>query len=142
MFTRVGEDRPMEKRIKAIAWLGAFLVAVLWMVPWAVAQDSTALLKQANTDLRGKRAMFSGKLDEAQTLLAKVDSAVRQIKSTDANNPQLKSLEQKVTKLRSDLEKRAGNSQTPAAPTPPGQTATNTDAAEKLPAAIMPAEDD
>lgn len=71
------------------------------------AQDLNALAKEVNTALSAsQRAMFSRKFEEAQEELKKAAELIGQIKAADPAFNQLKSLEGKYDRQKTDLEKR------------------------------------
>jgi len=68
------------------------------------------LTKKVDNQLRqSERQMFNGKKDEAAVLFLEASAFFDQAKEADSANPQLKTLEQKLTKLKKDLEKRLGH---------------------------------
>lgn len=88
------------------------IAAILFGFNTAVA-DEAAQLKTANDALRqAQNAMFSGKIEEASLKLADAEEAITALKGENPNSPQLKTLENKVSKLKSDIERRTS---TPAA---------------------------
>lgn len=73
------------------------------------AADVTALLKDANKEIRqAERDMFGGKKEKAVAALETIKEKLLKIKEADPNNPTLKTLENKFTKLVKDLERRTG----------------------------------
>ena len=84
------------------------LVSVCLVVS-AVADDTEALLKKVDKDLRNaERDMFSGKTEKAIASLENINIALIKIKQDDPNNPKLKTAENKYSKLVKDLERRTG----------------------------------
>ena len=84
------------------------LVSVCLVVS-AVADDTEALLKKVDKDLRNaERDMFSGKTEKAIASLENINIALIKIKQDDPNNPKLKTAENKYNKLVKDLERRTG----------------------------------
>ena len=74
---------------------------------WVLAQDADALAKQASAELRAaERSMFSGKIQEAQQQLLKAGELIEQLKAADPEHRNLRSLENKYTKLQKDIERR------------------------------------
>ena len=73
------------------------------------AADVKALLKDADKEIRqAERDMFGGKKDKAVAALETIKEKLLKIKEADPNNPTLKTLENKFTKLVKDLERRTG----------------------------------
>lgn len=73
----------------------------------ALAQDAKELEKQLNTELRGAQgALFNGKLDVADAGVKKCAELLESLKKLDPQHKQLKSFEQKLSKLQSDLAKK------------------------------------
>ncbi|MDQ1351916.1 MAG: hypothetical protein QG657_2222 [Acidobacteriota bacterium] len=77
------------------------------------------LAKKMDNQLRqSERQMFSGKKDEAMALFLEASALFDQAKEAEPANPQLKTLEQKLIKLKKDLEKRIGGPTGGEAPAP------------------------
>ena len=75
----------------------------------ARAADVKALIKDANKALRqAERDMFGGKKDKAVAAIETIKGKLLEIKEADPDNPSLKTLEKKFTKLVKDLERRTG----------------------------------
>lgn len=112
------------------------LLTVLLCLVWAGsarAQDSATLIKQANTSLREAQGhIFGGRLPQAETSLAGAEAAVTALKTADAANVQIASLEQKCAKMRKDIDARKPKAATSsAAPAPAAAAAAP--AGDKLP---------
>lgn len=89
-----------------------FFAAMSFCFHTAIA-DEAAQLKAANDALRqAQNAMFSGKIEEASKKLEDAGEAIAALKEENPDSPQLKTLENKVSKLKSDIERRTS---TPAA---------------------------
>lgn len=100
-----------------IAVLAAFLVALAGAAT-AVGADANALASKINTDLRAaERAMFAGKAAEAYTQVKAVATLLEELKETDPNHRNLRTLQSKYDKLRKDLDRRLGKTSTGATPT-------------------------
>jgi len=70
-------------------------------------QDASALAREANKALRNSQnAMFSGKLEKAQTDLDAAAELIEQIQALDPTFGQLKGLESKYAKQKKDLDRR------------------------------------
>ncbi|MCU0286550.1 MAG: hypothetical protein MUF15_09130 [Acidobacteria bacterium] len=86
------------------------------------------LVKKVDTQLRqSERQMFSGKKDEAVALYLEAAALFDQANQAEPANAQVKTLEQKLSKLKKDLEKRTGSpigGGTPPAAEKPGPAAT------------------
>ena len=92
-----------------------FIAAILFGFNTFIA-DEAAHLKAANDALRqAQNAMFSGKIDEASHKLADAEAATTALKGENPNSPQLKTLENKLTKLKSDIERRTSTPATTSA---------------------------
>lgn len=83
-------------------------------------EDPKKLLQEANGFLRtAERSMFSGKNEEAVELLNKADDIVSSAKQQIPDDFQVKSLSQKIEKMRKDLERKGvstrpgGNNEVP-----------------------------
>jgi hypothetical protein len=77
------------------------------------------LAKKVDNQLRqSERQMFNGKKDEAVALYLEAAGLFDQAKEADPANAQLKTLEQKLSKLKKDLEKRIGGPVGGEAPAP------------------------
>lgn len=77
------------------------------------------LAKKMDNQLRqSERQMFSGKKDEAVALFLEASALFDQAKESEPANPQVKTLEQKLSKLKKDLEKRIGGPIGGEAPAP------------------------
>ena len=89
--------------VKIVALICVFMVAVVF------AEDTQALLKQVDKDLRAaERDMFSGKTEKAIASLENINLSIQKVKADDPNNPKLKTAENKYNKLVKDLERRTG----------------------------------
>ena len=111
------------------------LITILLCLAWidsAWAQDSATLIKQANTSLRDAQGhIFGGRLPQAETSLADAETAVAALKSADAGNVQLASLEQKCAKMRKDIDARKPKAATSSSAAPAAVVAAP--AGDKLP---------
>jgi DNA repair exonuclease SbcCD ATPase subunit len=101
------------------------LLLLLIPVPNSFSQDTTKdLASEANKALRNsQQSMFNGKLDESQTLLNQASELVEKLKSVDPDYSQLKSLESKLAKQQSDLERRMPKKESQAPVPSPGAAA-------------------
>ncbi len=98
-------------------------------------QDVNALAKEANKTLRNsQRAMFNGKLEQAQADLDAAVELIEQIKTLDPAFGPLKGLEGKYAKQKGDLDRRLPKA---AADVPTeAQAPAATPSADKLPGGV------
>lgn len=72
-----------------------------------MAQDAKSIEKDLNSELRSAQSsFFNGKFDESSASLQKATELLESLKTLDPAHKQLKSLEQKLTKQKADLEKK------------------------------------
>jgi hypothetical protein len=85
-------------------------------------QDANTLAREANKALRdSQRAMFNGKLEQAQTNLDAAAELLERIQALDPAFGQLKGLESKYAKQKKDLERRLPQTQAPPEKPAPAQ---------------------
>lgn len=83
-----------------------FIAAMSFCFHIAIA-DEAAHLKAANDALRqAQNAMFSGNIEEASQKLTDAGEAITALKGENPDSPQLKTLENKASKLKTDIERR------------------------------------
>ena len=89
-----------------------FVIGILILVCFsslAAVDDTGPILKKVNKELRqAERDMFSGKTEKAIAALENIKTSLVQIKTSEPNNPKLKTAENKFKKLVKDLERRTG----------------------------------
>lgn len=109
-----------------------FLFSILCLIicSWTAglyAQDIKAMEQEANSTLRSaQNLMFSGKLEESDAALQKVARLLSDIRAQDPGSNQLQSLEQRLERQRTDLNRRI-----PATAAPPPENLPAPDAAAK-----------
>jgi hypothetical protein len=107
-----------------VCFLLATLCLIIWSGPGLVnAQDVKAMEREANGELRNaQNLMFSGKLEESEAALKRTAELLEAIKAQDPASTQLKSLEQRLQRQRTDLDRRLSSAVTPepAAGSAPG----------------------
>jgi hypothetical protein len=75
----------------------------------AWAENIEKMLIQVNKELRqAQKNMFTGKTDKAVAALDKIQELLAKIRSADPNNRNIKTAENKYSKLVKDLERRTG----------------------------------
>ncbi len=100
-----------------------FLFSILFLLicSWPAAlwaQDVKAMEREANSTLRSaQNMMFSGKLEESDAALKKVADLLDAIRAQDPESSQLRSLDQRLQRQRTDLDRRM-----PATAAPPPET--------------------
>jgi hypothetical protein len=83
-----------------------FLLIFSWPA-MSYAQDVKAMEREINSELRNaQNLMFNGKAEESDAKLNKVAELIEALKSHDPGNAQIKSLEQRMQKQRTDLDRR------------------------------------
>jgi hypothetical protein len=91
------------------------LLCLLLCPALACAGDVKALEREASTALRqAQNHFFSGKFAEADAGLARAAELIAAIRSEDPDSAAAKSLEQKLNKQRTDLERRRPKASAPA----------------------------
>jgi hypothetical protein len=111
---------------RKVVFLFSFLCLII--CSWSAelcAQDIKAMEQEANSTLRNaQNLLFSGKLEESDAALNKVAELIAAIRAQDPGSNQLKSLEQRLEKQRTDLNRRM-----PATAAPPSENRPAPDAA-------------
>lgn len=107
-----------DVELKSRTFVALLCLLIGFSAVTAHGQDIRALERQANSELRNAQSlMFSGKLDESLAALDMVETLLSAIREQDASSTQVPSLEQRLQRQRTDLERRL-----PAAPTPQPET--------------------
>jgi hypothetical protein len=87
-----------------------FSILCLLILSWPAishAQDVKAMEREINSELRNaQNLMFNGKVEESDAKLNKVAELIESLKNHDPGNSQVKSLEQRFQKQRTDLDRR------------------------------------
>jgi hypothetical protein len=114
------------------------MISILFFMQNLFAQDDPKVLaNQANTELRdSQRLMFSGKFDEALNHLNNASALIEKIKAIDPGFSQLATLESKLKRQKSDLEKRMPKTETPKVSTPAPKPASSASTSDELPSAV------
>ncbi len=91
-------------------WQTLFVLALVFIFPvLSVAQSADDIVKQLNTELRNAQsAFFNQKIDLSQAGVDKCVELIDSLKKIDAGHKQLKSFEQRLGKLKKDLERKTG----------------------------------
>ncbi|MBU1108742.1 MAG: hypothetical protein KKB51_18850 [Candidatus Riflebacteria bacterium] len=103
------------------------------------AQDAKDLEKQINTELRNAQStFFNGKFEASEAGIKKSSELIESLKKLEPQHKQLKSFEQRLTKLQSDLAKKlgkttSGSSSVPVATQAPAKSVTSPSKSDKLP---------
>jgi hypothetical protein len=99
----------MWTTIKGSLIFKTVLLVCICLVATVFADDTEAILKQVDKDLRStERDMFAGKTEKAIASLENINLSLQKVKADDPDNPKLKTAENKYNKLVKDLERRTG----------------------------------